>query len=83
MIHRGWKRGSLKNKMAWKEFGMAMGKQFASYYGSDVHDITAWQALCIELQVDPVPDTIVQCKRVRIHLTHYWDDNSDQDLPRS
>ena len=69
--------------MAWKEFGMAMGKQFASYYGSDVHDITAWQALCIELQVDPVPDTIVQCKRVRIHLTRYWDDNSDQDLPRS
>jgi len=47
-----------------------MGKQFADYYGSDVHDINAWQALCIELGVDPVPDTIAQCKKVRIHLTY-------------
>lgn len=46
-----------------------MGKQFASYYGSDVRDISAWQALCIALQVDPVPDTITQCKRVCICLS--------------
>ena len=46
-----------------------MGRQFASYYGSDVHDISAWQSLCIALEVDPVPDTITQCKRVSICLS--------------
>ena len=44
-----------------------MGKQFAAYYGSDIRDINAWQALCVALDVDPVPDTITQCKRVCIH----------------
>ncbi|KAF8336078.1 hypothetical protein F5887DRAFT_1250067, partial [Amanita rubescens] len=59
-----WKRKSPEYKDAWAQFGAAMGKQFADYYGSDVHDINAWQALCIELGVDPVPDTIAQCKKI-------------------
>ncbi len=54
-----------------------MGRQFATYYGSDVHDINAWQALCIALRVDPVPDSILGCKRVRIssYKTHFHGEN--------
>ncbi len=46
-----------------------MGKQFADYYGSDVYDINAWQALCVALGVHPVPDTIYECKEVCLHVT--------------
>ena len=54
-----------------------MGRQFASFYGSDIHDINAWQALCIALRVDPAPDSILACKRVRISscMTRFHDEN--------
>jgi len=55
--------------MAWAGFSTAMGKQFADYYGSDVYDINAWQALCVALGVHPVPDTIYECKEVCLHVT--------------
>lgn len=42
-----------------------MGKQFASFYGSSVHDIRAWQVLCAALGINPIPKTIKECKDVR------------------
>lgn len=44
-----------------------MGKQFASFYGSSVHDIRAWQALCAALG-KPIPKTIKECKDVRFQF---------------
>ncbi|KAF8626945.1 hypothetical protein AX15_004623 [Amanita polypyramis BW_CC] len=64
--HYRWSKRSRHKKEAWSQFCVALEQQFTSYYGSDVHDINVWQALCVEVGVDPVPDTISKCKRVRI-----------------
>ena len=58
-----------EEKKAFKSaFGKAMGKQFASFYGSKVHDIRAWQALCAALSINPMPKTIGECKSVRFQF---------------
>ncbi|KAM6490686.1 hypothetical protein JOM56_014029 [Amanita muscaria] len=62
----GWERDL---KKAWAGFSSAMGKQFSTYYGSRVDDINTWQRLCVELKVNPVPQTIPKCKAV-IDSTH-------------
>ncbi|KAM6503640.1 hypothetical protein JOM56_000583 [Amanita muscaria] len=65
----GWERDSKKGKKAWEGFSRAMGKQFSTFYGSRVDDINAWQALCVALNVNPVPQTIHECIAV-IKSTH-------------
>lgn len=57
---------SQAEKKAKSAFGTAMGKQFASFYGTSVHDIEAWKALCEALGVDPIPGTIAECRDVRV-----------------
>ena len=57
---------SQEEKKAKSAFGTAMGKQFASFYGTSVNDIEAWKALCEALGVDPVPETIAECRDVRV-----------------
>ncbi|PFH46145.1 hypothetical protein AMATHDRAFT_156161, partial [Amanita thiersii Skay4041] len=55
---------------AHERFSRAMGLTFRDFYGSDIHDINAWQALCLALGVvDPVPDTLRECKRI-VKSTH-------------
>jgi len=57
---------SQEEKKAKSAFGTAMGKQFASFYGTSVNDPEAWKALCEALGVDPVPETIAECRDVRV-----------------
>jgi len=57
-----WMPRSQEDKKAKAAFGTAMGKQFASFYGSSIHDIKAWKALCEALGVDPIPKTIAECR---------------------
>ena len=60
-----WAPRSRDEKKAKSAFGEAMGKQFASFYGSSIHDIKAWKALCKALNVYPIPETIAECRDVR------------------
>ncbi|KIL67993.1 hypothetical protein M378DRAFT_159246 [Amanita muscaria Koide BX008] len=66
--HR-WKRQSPQRDEAWERFSKAMGQQFSTFYGSDINDLRAWQALCIALRVKLVPDTVKECKKI-IKSTH-------------
>ena len=63
-----WMPRSQEDKKAKAAFGTAMGKQFASFYGSSIHDIKAWKALCEALGVDPIPKTIAECRDVRTEV---------------
>ena len=42
-----------------------MVHQFNQIYGTDEHDIGAWQALCARLGVEDVPETLAGCRQVR------------------
>ena len=62
----------LKLQMAeeWKEregheLASAMEKQFNQMYGKDQHEVASWQKLCLAVDIDPAPDTIEECQKVR------------------
>ncbi|KAF8730601.1 hypothetical protein AX14_005409 [Amanita brunnescens Koide BX004] len=57
-----WMPRSQAEKKAKSAFGEAMGKQFASFYGTSIHDMEAWKALCEALGVDPIPETIAESR---------------------
>jgi len=62
----GWKKDGPKKDPAQDaarhEFSLAMGKEFDSLYGSDEKDINNWHKLCYILSIDPVPDTLHECR---------------------
>ncbi|KAK2462693.1 hypothetical protein APHAL10511_005309 [Amanita phalloides] len=64
-----WKPESKERKEARTRFSAAMGRQFSSFYGTRVDDLAAWQALCLALGVDPVPETVDECRKI-IKSTH-------------
>lgn len=41
-----------------------MKKEFDTLYGSDEKDINNWFKLCHVLRIDPVPDTLKECRAV-------------------
>jgi hypothetical protein len=60
----GWEKEDPKKKAARYEFNLAMKKEFDSLYGSDEKDINNWHKLCHVLSIDPVPDTLKECRAV-------------------
>jgi hypothetical protein len=44
----------------------ALVERFNEIYGTDENDLEAWRKLCRSVHVDPVPDTLDECKKVRI-----------------
>lgn len=43
----------------------AMVERFNEIYGTDENDLEAWKKLCRHVHVDPIPDTLDECKKVR------------------
>lgn len=60
-----WKRHSDERKEAKMGFQDALTMQFNFNFGTDVNDLTNWQALCARLQMDPVPESLNKCRKVR------------------
>ncbi|KAI0318925.1 hypothetical protein OF83DRAFT_1113354 [Amylostereum chailletii] len=48
----------------WTEYQDALGQQFAALFGSDENDLEGWQKILRLLQVDPVPATLDDCRKV-------------------
>ncbi len=59
-----WKRKDRKWEDAREDFQSAMKKEFDDLYGSDEKDINNWHKLCFVLRIDPVPDTLKECRTV-------------------
>jgi hypothetical protein len=64
----GWKQDSAEKKDARDEFKFAMKQEFDSLYGSDENDINNWYKLCHVLRIDPVPNTLKECRAVSAPL---------------
>ena len=65
----GWQRESKAEEKATarKQLQDAMVLQFNGMYGTAVNDPKAWQSLCRALEIEPVPDTLKDCREVRSH----------------
>lgn len=42
-----------------------MAERFNEIYGTDENDLEAWKKLCGQVHVDPIPNTLAECKKVR------------------
>ncbi|KAF8957575.1 hypothetical protein BDZ97DRAFT_1762835 [Flammula alnicola] len=56
-----WKKD--KKKDAREKLRNALTKQFNANYGTNSEDVNAWQGLCARLGVDPIPETLEECRR--------------------
>lgn len=45
-------------------FKSALTKQFNLNYGTSVSDVGSWQSLCTYIGVEPIPETVEECKKV-------------------
>jgi hypothetical protein len=61
----GWKDGNGEYDEARKRFADALAEDFNSMYGTDIDNLDHWHALCHILGIDPVPEGISACRKVR------------------
>ena len=59
-----WEEEEWKRRAARRAFNAALKEEFDSLYGSDEHDIKNWHKLCHVLRINPVPDTLRECRAV-------------------
>lgn len=43
----------------------AMAERFNEIYGTDEKELEAWKKLCRDVHVDPIPNTVAECQKVR------------------
>jgi len=43
----------------------AMVQRFNEIYGTNEKDLEAWKKLCRDVQVNPIPNTLDECEKVR------------------
>ena len=60
----GWGKDDWKRRDARRAFNTALKEEFDVLYGLDEHDIKNWHKLCHVLRIDPVPDTLQECRAV-------------------
>jgi hypothetical protein len=61
----GWDRDDPDRQDAHEAFKDALVKQFNVNFGTNADDLTAWQGLCASLYVNPIPDELAACRKVR------------------
>ena len=63
-----WEKGGRARKAARiaarDAFNIALKEEFDTIYGLDEHDIKNWRKLCHVLRINPVPDTLRECRSV-------------------
>ena len=62
----GWKNGDGEYAEACQRFADALAEDFNAMYGTDINNIDHWHALCHILGIDPVPEGISACRKVRM-----------------
>ena len=59
-----WEEEDWKRRVARRAFNAALKEEFDVLYGLDEHDIKNWHKLCHVLRINPVPDTLQECRAV-------------------
>ncbi|KAG5943118.1 hypothetical protein E4U59_000653 [Claviceps monticola] len=60
----GWNKGSTKEKTERKLFRQALVDEFGAIYGVDDNKLDVLQRLCEKLEINPLPQTLTDCKEV-------------------
>jgi hypothetical protein len=61
-IQNDWKKGSKKYR---KQRAELIEYEFGVHFGSNLHSLEDWQALCKAVGITNIPSSITQCKKVR------------------
>ncbi|EOA85862.1 uncharacterized protein SETTUDRAFT_111081 [Exserohilum turcica Et28A] len=76
-----WDKDDVEREEARRGFKDAMVIQFNSLYGTDVANIENWHKLCIALYIEPLPETIHDCKEkiktIHVNLVDLVDTSRD------
>ncbi|KAJ7767873.1 hypothetical protein DFH07DRAFT_915484 [Mycena maculata] len=62
----GWAESSARYKEEWARCGR---EEFSHQFGRDENRLAGWQAMCVLVRVEEVPDSIKQCKQA---LHNVW-----------
>ncbi|KAH8155789.1 uncharacterized protein LAJ45_00801 [Morchella importuna] len=66
---QNWAPAGRARSRAHRRFRSAMIDEFNATYGTDNNDLESWKNLCRVVRVDPVPETITQCRKA-VRRTH-------------
>lgn len=61
-IQEDWKKDSKQYK---KQRARLVNQEFNAYFGSNLSNLAAWQALCKAVGITTIPSSVTQCKNVR------------------
>ncbi|KAF9442695.1 hypothetical protein P691DRAFT_680939 [Macrolepiota fuliginosa MF-IS2] len=61
---RGWDRNSNEREEAMSRFRVALIQQFNLTYGTDINNLNGWHAMMTHMGVDPLPETVAECKKI-------------------
>ncbi|KAF8890253.1 WD40-repeat-containing domain protein [Gymnopilus junonius] len=65
----GWRKGNDDREEAYHSFRIALTEQFNGMYGRDAQNLQSWQLLCSKVGVNPIPDSLEECRAI-ISDTH-------------
>jgi hypothetical protein len=65
-----WQRDDDINEEAYNNFRIALTQQFNTKYGRDAESLASWQLLCGQIGVNPIPNTLKECRQVSLSVLH-------------
>ena len=63
---QGWEKGSDEYMTERRTLQIALVLQFNQIYGESETDIEGWRMLCTSMRIDPIPETVTECKKVSL-----------------
>jgi hypothetical protein len=61
----GWRDRDREYREARERFADALAADFNATYGTDMNCLENWHALCHVIGIDPIPEGISACRKVR------------------
>jgi hypothetical protein len=65
---QGWERNGKRYREEWRLY---LADQFGIHYGRDESQLEGWKALCAEVGVTNVPDSITGCKKASLRFVSF------------
>jgi hypothetical protein len=62
----GWRDRDREYREARERFADALAADFNATYGTDMNSLENWHALCHVIGIDPIPEGISACRKVRV-----------------
>lgn len=66
-VKEGWSKTQRK-----KHRPEAIAGEIEAIYGTDTNKLEKWQELCFDVMIEPLPQSITKCKKVRRRIKAGW-----------